>query len=107
MALNININFDEDNNYWLVEPVGEIDIYTSPELKEKLSQALNEKKADIVIDGKDLDYLDSTGLGTLISILKVIKENKNKIYIRNLKANIRKLFDITELDKVFIIEEWF
>lgn len=105
MALNINISYIEDNNYWLVKPIGEIDIYTSPELKEKLSEALNDKKADIVIDGKELDYLDSTGLGTLISILKIIKENEKKIYIRNLKPNIRKLFDITELDKVFVIEE--
>lgn len=105
MALNININFNEDDNHWIVEPIGEIDIYTSPELKEKLSEALNDKKADIVIDGKKLDYLDSTGLGSLISIFKLAKENKNKIYIRNLKPNIRKLFDITELDKVFEIEE--
>lgn len=105
MALDININFDDNNNHWLVEPEGEIDIYTSPELKEKLSEALDDKKADIIIDGKGLDYLDSTGLGTLISILKIIKENKNNIYIRNLKPNIRKLFDITELDKVFVIEE--
>lgn len=105
MALNIFIKFDEINNYWLVGPEGEIDIYTSPELKEKLSNALDDKKADIIIDGEKLDYIDSTGLGTLISILKIAKENKNKIYIRNIKPNIRKLFDITELDKVFVIEE--
>jgi len=106
MALDIKINFDEDNNYWLVKPIGEVDIYTSPELKDKISQAVGDKKADIVIDGKELEYLDSTGLGTLIGILKMIKDNNHKIYIRNLRANIRKLFDITELDKVFVIEEW-
>jgi len=105
MALNIMIKFDEINNHWSVEPEGEIDIYTSPELKEKLSKALDDKMADIVINGEKLDYIDSTGLGTLIGILKIIKENKNKIYIRNIKPNIRKLFDITELDKVFVIEE--
>jgi len=105
MALNILMNFDEINNRWLVEPEGEIDIYTSPELKEELSKALDDKKADIVIDGEKLEYIDSTGLGTLISILKITKENNNKIYITNIKPNIRKLFDITELDKVFVIEE--
>lgn len=105
MALDIKVSYNEGNNYWLVEPMGEVDIYTSPELKEKISEAIGDKKADIVIDGKKLDYLDSTGLGTLISIFKMIKDNENKIYIKNLKPNIRKLFDITELDKVFIIEE--
>lgn len=105
MALDIKVSYNEGNNYWLVEPMGEVDIYTSSELKEKISEAIGDKKADIVIDGKKLDYLDSTGLGTLISIFKMIKDNENKIYIKNLKPNIRKLFDITELDKVFIIEE--
>lgn len=105
MALNININFNEENNHWLVEAEGEIDIYTSPKLKEDVSKALEDKKADIVMDCKKLSYLDSTGLGTLIGILKIIRENDYKIYIRNLKPNIRKLFDITELDKVFTIEE--
>ena len=105
MALNINIKFIEENSHWLVETEGEIDIYTSPKLKDEISKALEDKKADIVMDCRDLSYLDSTGLGTLISILKILKESDHKIYIRNLKPNIRKLFDITELDKVFTIEE--
>lgn len=107
MALEIKIRFDNEKKHWFVYPEGEIDIYTSPSLKEKLVKALKEKEADILIDGEKLEYLDSTGLGTLISILKVLKEKEDakKIYIRNLKPNIRKLFDITELDKVFVIEE--
>ena len=105
MALNINIEFREDNNIWYVVPEGEVDIYTSPKLKNTLTEKLSEKQADILIDGKKLDYLDSTGLGALISILKITKENGNKIYLENVKSNIRKLFDITDLDKVFIIKE--
>lgn len=106
MALNVSINFSEKDNHWIVEPEGEIDIYTSPEFNQKLANALNNKKADIVIDGSKLDYLDSTGLGTLINIFKISKENGNKVYIKNIKPNIKKLFYITELDKVFVIEEW-
>jgi len=105
MSLNVNIGFNEKENFWLVKPRGEIDIYTSPEFNEKLVEAINDKKADIVIDGEELDYLDSTGLGTLISIFKLLKEDGNKVYIKNIKPNIRKLFYITELDKVFMIEE--
>lgn len=105
MSLNINIDLNKDRNAWLVKPEGEIDIYTSPVLKEKLVEALNEVETDIVIDGEEIVYLDSTGLGTLISILKKVRKHDNKIYIENIKPNIRKLFDITELDKVFIIKE--
>lgn len=106
MSLSIKINYDDEKDIWVVLPEGEIDIYTSPKLKDRLNEAFNERKADILIDGKNLDYLDSTGLGTLISLFKKARENDNKIYLENIKPNIRKLFDITELDKVFIIKEW-
>lgn len=106
MSLNIKISFNKDKNIWVVIPEGEIDIYTSPKLKEKLSEALEDKKTDILMDCEKLDYVDSTGLGALISILKTIRNNDNNIYMENVKPNIRKLFNITELDKVFVIKEW-
>ena len=106
MALNVNINYDNERNIWIVKPVGEVDIYTSPKLKEKLLKSLKEKETDLLIDGEKLDYIDSTGLGVLISILKKFKESENNIILINLKSNISKLFDITGLDKVFIIKEW-
>ena len=105
MSLNIKIDFNKSKNIWVVVPEGEIDIYTSPKLKEKLSEALEDKKTDILMNCEKLDYVDSTGLGTLISILKKIKDNDNNIYMENVKPNIRKLFNITDLDKVFIIKE--
>lgn len=105
MALNVNINYDNERNIWIVKPVGEVDIYTSPKLKEKLLKLLKETETDLLIDGEKLDYIDSTGLGVLISILKKVKESENNIILINLKSNIRKLFDITGLDKVFIIKE--
>ncbi|GFN37106.1 STAS domain-containing protein [Tepidimicrobium xylanilyticum] len=105
MSLDVNIGFNEERDIWVVLPEGEIDIYTSPKFKSKLMEALDDRKSDILIDGKKLDYLDSTGLGTLISILKKAKESDNKVYLKNIKPNIRKLFDITELDKIFEFEE--
>lgn len=105
MSFDIKIEFNEDNSFWNIIPKGEIDIYTAPRLKEELVKALEKKKASLSMDLKDLDYIDSTGLGTLISVFKVVKENDNKIYMKNVKPNIRKLLDITDLDKVFVIEE--
>lgn len=105
MALDTTVNYDHEKNYWVVKPDGEVDIYTSPKMKEVLIDSLKEKDADILIDCNNLEYVDSTGLGVLISVLKRVRESGNNIIITNLKPNIRKLFDITGLDKVFIIEE--
>ncbi|MFA5576724.1 MAG: STAS domain-containing protein [Tissierellaceae bacterium] len=103
MSLNIVVNHDKDKNLWVFVPEGEIDIYTSSKLKKEVLYNFENNKADILIDGKQLNYIDSTGLGALISILKRLKENEYKIYLSNLRPNIRKIFDITELDKLFII----
>lgn len=86
-------------------PIGEVDIYTSPELKNKVF-GLIETKKNIIINGEKLEYIDSTGLGVLMSIYKKIQENNLKFEITNLKPNIYKLFDITGLNKVFNIREW-
>lgn len=103
MSLNIEVKFDEKENKWVFFPEGEIDIYTSPKFKEEILKYFNSKETDILINGENLNYVDSTGLGALISILKKLKDNEHKIYLSNIKPNIRKIFDITELDKLFII----
>ena len=58
-----------------IKPIGEVDIYTSPDLKNKIFELITEKKSDITINGESLDYIDSTGLGVLMSIYKKMQEN--------------------------------
>ena len=103
MSLETNIEFNNEENKLIVKSKGDLDIYTSNDFKDRVLDAFENKEIDLLIDGQDLEYIDSTGLGALISILKVASEKNKKIYINNLKPNIRKLFDITELDKLFII----
>ncbi|HOW22921.1 MAG TPA: STAS domain-containing protein [Sedimentibacter sp.] len=89
----------------VIRPIGEVDIYTSPELKNSVLSLIEDKKTDIVIDGESLDYIDSTGLGVLMCIYKKLQEKNLNFKIVNLKPNIYKLFDITGLNKVFDIRE--
>lgn len=102
MSLNINSDFNKEENKWIFKPEGDLDIYTSSQFKEEVIKRLDENETDIVVDGERLEYIDSTGLGALISILRTMKENEKKIYIDNVRPNIRKIFDITNLDKMFI-----
>lgn len=103
MSLEVQVIEDEKEDFWIIKPEGEIDIYTSPKFKQKVLDAFDNDEKDLLIDCTKLDYMDSTGLGAFIYILKKVKEKDNKIYIDNIKPNIKKLFDITKLDKLFII----
>lgn len=102
--MEINKVFNEKLEAWVIDIIGELDIYTSPKFKEILLEALDEKMSNIIINGESLSYIDSTGLGALISVLKKVKEYEKTITIKNIKPNIKKLFDLTSLDKVFILE---
>lgn len=82
---------------------GEIDILSTGELKEQLHHLIDTFKRDMVIDCSELQYIDSTGLGILVGALKKANEIDKQVSIVNLKENIRKLFLITGLDKVFAI----
>ena len=83
---------------------GEVDIYTSQKLKEKLYNTVDSHKKDLKVDCTELNYIDSTGLGIFVGVLKRAKQYDKDIYILNAKQNIKKLFTITGLDKLFIIE---
>lgn len=103
MSLEVQVILEKNEDAWRIIPEGEIDIYTSPKFKQKVLDAFDKDEKNLLIDCKNLEYLDSTGLGSFIYILKKVKEKDYKIYIDNLKPNIKKLFDITQLDKLFII----
>lgn len=84
---------------------GEIDISTAPGFKSRLYEMVGEGDRDVELLCNDLSYIDSTGLGILVGVLKRVKKNEHDVYIYHLKDNIRKLFHITGLDRVFILEE--
>lgn len=85
--------------------IGEVDIYTSQKLKDRLYAVVDSSRQDLRIDCTDLNYIDSTGLGIFVGTLKKAKQNEKNIYLSNLKENIKKLFLITGLDKLFVLED--
>ncbi|AUG58928.1 STAS domain-containing protein [Acetivibrio saccincola] len=104
MAEELNFVEEIAGDHVKVVLSGEVDIYTSQELKENLYRVVESNKKDVIIDCKELNYIDSTGLGIFVGALKKAKQYEKKIKIINLKDNIKKLFIITGLDKIFEVE---
>lgn len=102
--MDVKEKFNPDTNTWHVSLDGEIDIYNAPDLKDKLHKLIEQQPGNIVLDCQNLTYIDSTGLGVLISALRRVKEYDGQITITNLKPYIRKIFVITGLDKIFALE---
>lgn len=86
-----------------IKLIGDLDVYSEDEFKSFIEEEIDSNK-DITIDLKDLDYLDSTGLGMFMNIYKMVNDNDKEIKIINAKDNIVKLFRITDLTNLFDME---
>lgn len=104
MSLEVKSKFENDNNNWLFEVSGELDISCSEYLKDEINKKLDEKYTDIKFDMSNLSYIDSTGIGILVGIMKKLKENEKNIFIVKAKDNVKKIFGITGLDKIISME---
>ena len=85
---------------WAVVAVhGEIDVATSPTLRERLIDLVSNGATRMVLDLEAVDFVDSTGLGTIVSVLKRARTHGGDLRLVCTEARIRRLFEITGLDK--------
>lgn len=82
---------------------GDIDINSSPEVKRFFERIIASKAEKVLIDLKEVAYVDSSGLATIVEILKKMRVYGGKLKISNLSDKVRGLFEITRLDKLFDI----
>lgn len=104
MSININSALNNQEEFWSVNLEGELDVSTADKLKEHLHGLADKEILDMKINLENLEYIDSTGLGVMIGVLKKLKVGNKEIYIVNPRSNVRKIFNITGLDKIFKVE---
>lgn len=92
-----------DDERHIVAVRGEIDLFTAPELKSALADAIEEGRLRIVVDLSETTFLDSTALGVLIGAVKRLRTREGRLTIVNTDDNIAKTFEITGLDQIFQI----
>lgn len=87
----------------IIELEGEVDVYTAPQLKQQMISLLEGGSKQMVVDLTKVEYLDSTALGVLIGGLKRMRETDGNMVLVCPSPRIRRVFEITGLDKIFDI----
>ncbi len=87
----------------LVELGGEINFAASPELRAELLTILSTNPARLVIDLTGVPYMDSSGIATLVELLKEQKRRGGKLVVCALQPRVKSLFDIARLSSVFTL----
>ncbi len=104
MDIKVQVHESGDEAY-VVELTGEIDVYTSPKVKDAIGELIDQGHYNLVINLEKVRYIDSTGLGVLIGGLKRVREYGGTVHLVCTNPQIKKIFDITGLVKIFGIYE--
>jgi anti-sigma B factor antagonist len=88
-----------------VQVDGQLIVGNRHELKELVQAALDRGDRRLLIDFSQTGYIDSSGLGALVSVSKRIRESGGELRLAGLNEDLRSLFELTKLDTLFTITE--
>ena len=82
---------------------GQVDMHTSPELRVKLRENLEKKMTPLVVDLTKVQFIDSSGLATLIEALQAVGRYGGKLRLFGLSPAVKNLFKLSNLISIFDI----
>ena len=88
----------------VVALAGEIDLYTCPEFKQELLRVIADGASLVVVDLTGTTFIDSTALGVLVQAVQRLRETDGgRFGLVVTDENIRRIFEMTGLERVFPI----
>jgi len=101
----MSFQVSQNGDVTLVEVEGQLIVGNRQELKQQVLEQLEGGDLKFVIDFADTGYIDSSGLGVLVSLSKKIREQGGELRLSSLNEDLRTLFELTKLDTLFRIAD--
>ena len=89
----------------VIDVEGQLIVGNRQELKQKVLEELEGGERKFVVDFTETGYIDSSGLGVLVSLSKKIREQGGELRLSSLNEDLRTLFELTKLDTLFKIAD--
>ena len=99
------MSFDvkKQDDVTIIDVEGQLIVGNRQELKQKVLERLEGGERKFLIDFSNTGYIDSSGLGVLVSLSKKIREQGGELRLANLNEDLKTLFELTKLDTLFHI----
>lgn len=101
MEMDLKITVRNERKVPVIDLTGELDAYTSSRFRETMLELIENGTPSLIISMNEVEYIDSSGLGALVGGLKRATERSGKIAIVCNNPQIKKVFEITGLERVF------
>jgi anti-sigma B factor antagonist len=98
----MNISTRQVDNASIVDVIGDITLYNTPEVRKTLLDLLKEKRAKrVIVNLVNVKYIDSAGVASLVEGLKISRDMKSGFALYGLSRTTREVLELTRLLKVF------
>ncbi len=97
----MQVSTQNRNKGAVISVSGDIDLYTSPDLRKEIAKLAKKKKNPLVVDLEQVDYMDSSGVATLVEGLQLTGRYEGSFRVASLNDGVREVFELARLDKVF------
>ena len=97
----LKINNNGTNQEGKFEGIDKITSIFSSDIKDELTQILSVPNVKLTLNLENIKYIDSSGIGVLISAMKTARQNSNIFLLSNINKDIMNLFIMMKLDNVF------
>lgn len=106
MVVHLQVSTRIVGNATVIDVIGDIDLYNSPEMRKALMGVLKEQNASrAVINLTRVRYIDSSGVASLVEGLKVARERNARYILFGLSKAAREVLELSRLIKVFEVYE--
>ena len=93
------------NNCQVIKLEERLDAENVDDFKRKTGKVINLEGPVVILDFSDTKFIDSIGLGSLVSILKQTAQNQKSVVLSSLSPHVRQIFELTKLYRLFDIFE--
>lgn len=103
MVLDFILETSERNQVPLIKIKGEVDVYNAGQLKTALLDLISKNYKLLILNLENVQYIDSTGLGTIAQAAHSISQQNGKIHVVCTRPSIKKIFEVSGLIKKNIV----
>ncbi|MFQ3620370.1 MAG: STAS domain-containing protein [Spirochaetales bacterium] len=101
----MEIKLKRAEEIYVIEIHGEMDMYNASQLKTVFNKMLEKNINKILVDFLNCEYIDSTGVGTLLGLFASAKEKKLSFFLTNVTGTVLKVLTLTKLHEYLPLEQ--
>lgn len=100
---NFSVGFRSNEPIQILDLKGELDAHTASELEAALQKCQDDERNQIVVNGENLQYISSAGLGVFMAYIEEVRERGGDIKIAALQPKVYNVFDLLGFPMLFDI----